>query len=150
MIRASLDSPSSDARFFHAYPRDGMTAPASVREYEVRAQSTGTFGRVLCNARQHHFVVDGPVQNGCPGEELTPAELFMSAVASCGVELVQVIAKDQSIPVRQISARVWAMMDRAKQARADVTLFNTVRLEFELAGANAADAAALVEGFKRR
>ncbi|MFN8571085.1 MAG: OsmC family protein [Gemmatimonadaceae bacterium] len=127
-----------------------MSAPSSVREYEVRAQSTDTFGRVLCNARQHHFVVDGPVQNGCPGEELTPAELFMSAVASCGVELVQVIAKDRAIPVQRISARIWAMMDREKQARPDVTLFNTVRLEFELSGANAADAAALVEGFKRR
>ncbi|MFN8582749.1 MAG: OsmC family protein [Gemmatimonadaceae bacterium] len=129
-----------------------MTAPASttVREYEVRAQSTDTFGRVLCNARQHHFIVDGPVQNGCPGEELTPPELFLSAVASCGVELIHVIAKDQGVPLTGVKARLWAMMDRAKQPRSDVTLFNTVRLEFELSGTDGAQAAALVEGFKRR
>lgn len=127
-----------------------MTAPTTVREYEVRAQSTETFGRVLCNARQHHFIVDGPIQNGCPGEELTPAELFLSGVASCGVELMHVIAKDQSIPLRRVGARIWAMMDRAQQSRTDVTLFNTVRIEFELSGADGAQAASLVEGFKRR
>lgn len=127
-----------------------MTSPSTVREYEVRAQSTDTFGRVLCNARQHHFIVDGPVQNGCPGEEVTPPELFLSSVASCGVELVHVIAKEQGIPLARVRVRIGAMMDRAKQSRSDVTLFNTVRVEFELSGADGAQAAALVEGFKRR
>ena len=41
---------------------------SDVREYRIEARSTDTFGRVLCAARQQHFVVDGPVQNGCPGE----------------------------------------------------------------------------------
>ena len=127
-----------------------MTSPSTVREYEVRAQSTDTFGRVLCNARQHHFIVDGPVQNGCPGEAVTPPELFLSSVASCGVELVHVIAKEQGIPLARVRVRIGAMMDRAKQSRTDVTLFNTVRVEFELSGADGAQAAALVEGFKRR
>ena len=127
-----------------------MTAPTTIREYEVRAKSTDTFGRVLCNARQHHFIVDGPVQNGCPGEEITPPELFLSAVASCGVELVQVIAKEQGVPLTRVGVRIEAMMDRAKQPRTDVTLFNAVRLEFELSGADGAQSAALVEGFKRR
>src|SRR2546429_2118603 len=67
-----------------------------VREYAAQAASTDTFGRVLCSARNHHFVVDGPVQNGCPGEAINPAELFLSGVAACGVELVQVLAKAQA------------------------------------------------------
>ena len=70
------------------------TPPPAPRHYEVRASSAPTFGRVLCSARNHHFVVDGPVQNGCPGEALTPPELFLSAVAACGVELLHVIARD--------------------------------------------------------
>jgi uncharacterized OsmC-like protein len=131
-----------------------MTQPASppttVREYEVRARSTETFGRVLCNARNHHFIVDGPVQNGCPGEELTPPELFLSAVASCGVELVHVIAKETSTPVGAVSVKVWGQVDRGRQPRADVTLFTSVRLDFELQGTDAAAAEALVNGFKRR
>jgi uncharacterized OsmC-like protein len=127
-----------------------MTTPSTIREYEVQAHSTETFGRVLCSTRQHHFIVDGPVQNGCPGEEITPVEVFLSAVAACGVELMHVIAKDQGIPLRRVGTRIWAMMDRALQARTDVTLLNSVRVEFELSGTDGAQAAALVEGFKRR
>src|SRR3546814_5466390 len=66
-----------------------------IRTYAVSARSTDTFGRVLCGARNHQFVIDGPVQNGCPGEELTPPEVFLSGVASCGVELLQVLARQE-------------------------------------------------------
>src|SRR2546423_2960616 len=107
-------------------------APSSIRHYEVRAQTTRTFGRVLASARTHHFVVDGPVQNGCPGEEVTPPELFLAAVASCGVELLHVIARDQSVPLGSVRVRVHGLVDRAKQPRPDVTLFNRVALHFTL------------------
>jgi uncharacterized OsmC-like protein len=127
-----------------------MTAPPPVREYEVGARSTDVFGRVLCSAREHHFVVDGPVQNGCPGEEVTPPELFLSAVASCGVELVQVIARDQGVPLARVGVTISGTVDRGHQPRTDVTVFNTVRLRFTLGGTDASRAAALVEGFKRR
>src|SRR5688572_9539320 len=40
---------------------------SQIRETTVSGQSTDVFGRVLCSARTHHFVVDGPVANGCPG-----------------------------------------------------------------------------------
>ena len=129
-----------------------MTAPAAspIREYEVRARSTDIFGRVLCSARNHHFIVDGPVQNGCPGEELTPPEVFLSSVAACGVELLHVIGKADNVPLERVSATINAMVDRSNQARENVTTFNSVRLNFTLAGTDAARAAALVEGFKRR
>ena len=128
-----------------------MTAPAStLREYDVAARTTDVFGRVLCQARTHHFVVDGPVQNGCPGEELTPPEVFLSAVASCGVELVQVIARDTQVNIGPVSVAIHGIVDRARQARTDVTLFNTVTMDFTVHGTDGASAAALVEGFKRR
>lgn len=128
-----------------------MATPAAApRQYEVRASSTPTFGRVLCSARNHHFVVDGPVQNGCPGEALTPPELFLAAVASCGVELLHVIARDDGVPLERVVVSVAGTVDRARQPRADVTVFTAVRLRFALAGADDAQAAALVEGFKRR
>ena len=63
-------------------------AQADIRESAAQARSTDTFGRVQCTARNHYFIVDGPVQNGCPGEAVTPGELFVSAIAACGVELV--------------------------------------------------------------
>jgi len=125
-------------------------APSPIRDYQVRARSTDVFGRVLCSAREHHFIVDGPVQNGCPGEEVTPPELFLSAVASCGVELLHVIAKDQDVPLARVGVTIDARVDRSNQPRTDVTVFNSVRLRFTLGGTDASRAAALVEGFKRR
>jgi uncharacterized OsmC-like protein len=128
-----------------------MTAPpTTIREYDVGARTTDVFGRVLCQARTHHFVVDGPVQNGCPGEELTPPELFLSSVASCGVELVQVIARDTNVQIGPVSVTVHGVVDRSRQARTDVTLFNSVRMDFTVRGTDSSAAAALVEGFKRR
>ena len=129
-----------------------MTAPApsSIREYEVRARSTDVFGRVMCSARDHHFIIDGPIQNECPGEEVTPAEAFLSAVAACGVELMHVIAKADNVPLGRVSATIHAMVDRGNQARENVTTFNTVRLKFTLSGTDASRAGAIVEGFKRR
>ena len=69
----------------------GDMTQAEVRRYKTGARSTETFGRVLVSARDQHLIVDGPVQNGCPGEAITPAELFLSGVAACGVELIQVL-----------------------------------------------------------
>jgi uncharacterized OsmC-like protein len=125
-------------------------ASSDIRQYEARATSTDTFGRVLCSARNHHFVIDGPEQNGCPGEEVTPAELFLSAVASCGVELVQVLAKSAGISLQGIDVTIQGLMDRSKPVRSDVTLFNSVSLRFRMKGVTDDDAKQLVEKFKGR
>jgi uncharacterized OsmC-like protein len=128
-----------------------MTAPSpTLREYDVSARSTDTFGRVLCSTRDHHFIVDGPEQNGCPGEEITPVEAFLSAVAACGVELIHVIAKGENRPLDRVAVKIHGWVDRAKQSRTDVTTLNGVSLDFTLWGTDDANAAALVEGFKRR
>jgi uncharacterized OsmC-like protein len=125
-------------------------ASSDIRQYEAQATSTDTFGRVLCSARNHHFVIDGPEQNGCPGEEVTPAELFLSAVASCGVELVQVLAKSSGISLQRIDVTIKGLMDRSKPVRSDVTLFNSVSLQFRMKGVTDGDAKQLVEKFKGR
>lgn len=123
---------------------------SQIRQYQVGARSTDVFGRVLCSARDHHFIVDGPVQNGCPGEELTPPEVFLSGVAACGVELVHVIAREQAATMGKVSVSAYGELDRSKQKRADVTVLNEVRLTFEFSETDGATAAQLVEGFKRR
>ena len=123
---------------------------ADIRRYEVHARSTDTFGRVLCGCRDQHFVADGPVQNGCPGEAVTPAELFLSGVAACGVELVQVIAKERGVPLAGAHVAITGEMDRARQVRPDFTLFNSVRLRFDLEGVTREQGADLVTAFKGR
>jgi len=120
------------------------------RRYDVRARSTDMFGRVLWSCRDQHFVADGPVQNGCPGEAVTPAELFLAGIAACGVELVQVIAKAGDVPLRAVRAEITGELDPANPVRDDVNVFNSVWLSFELAGVTEEQGRGLVEGFKRR
>ena len=128
-----------------------MTASAStIRQFEVKAESAPVFGRVLVTARNHHMVVDGPVYNGCPGEAVTPPELFLSAVATCGVELMHVIARDENIPVQNVSIVVEGIVDRDRQPHGNITVFNSVRLRARLRGVTRVQAATLVEGFQRR
>jgi uncharacterized OsmC-like protein len=125
-------------------------AQTDVREYAVHAASTEIFGRVLACARNHHFVVDGPVQNGCPGEAITPSELFLSSVACCGVELVQVLAKSQGVPLPGIAVDIQGTFDRSLPVRSDVSLFNSVRLHFRMNGVTEQQGRLLVEQFKGR
>jgi uncharacterized OsmC-like protein len=125
-------------------------AQTDIRRYEVEARSTDTFGRVLCGCRNHHFVVDGPVQNGCPGEAVTPAEIFLAGVGACGVELLQVIAKERGVPLASSRVAITGEMDRAHPVRKDVALFNTVRLRFDLQAVTPEQGKELVEAFKGR
>ena len=127
-----------------------MTQAPETRRYQTRAASTDTFGRVLVSARDQHLIVDGPAQNGCPGEAITPAELFLSGVAACGVELIQVLARQQNVPLRSVHARIEATQDPTAPVRSDVNLFNTVRISLDLGGVSQDQGQDLVERFKRR
>jgi uncharacterized OsmC-like protein len=123
---------------------------SNIRRYDVRAQSTDVFGRVLCSCRNHHFVSDGPVQNGCPGEAITPAEFFLTGVAACGVELLQVISREKGIPLRAVRVTASGVMDRARPVRPDVSLFNSVRFKFDLEGITREQSGELIGAFKGR
>ncbi|HEV8249325.1 MAG TPA: OsmC family protein [Gaiellaceae bacterium] len=118
--------------------------------YQVAARSTDVFGRVLCSTREHHFIIDGPVQNDCPGEELTPAEAFLAGVAACSVELIHVFAHEEGLPLRSVRAAIDGDLDRENPIREDVTVFNRVALRLELQGVDDDAAERLVERFKGR
>lgn len=123
---------------------------AELREYTAEAGSTDVFGRVLCSARDHHFVIDGPVWNGCPGEALTPGEAFLAAVAACGVELVQAIAAGDERAIGKVGVEIHGVVDRDHPVRDELTVFNRVWLRFTIEGVGEEVAASLVERFGRR
>jgi uncharacterized OsmC-like protein len=125
-------------------------SPGETRRYEVQARSTDMFGRVLWSCRDQHFVADGPVHNGCPGEAVTPAELFLAGIAACGVELVEVIAKAEDVPLTGATAEIAGEIDPDDPVRSDVNVFNRVRLSFTLEGVTAEQAEHLVDRFKKR
>jgi len=126
------------------------SSPSDLRQYEVHARTTDTFGRVLCGCRTIHFVADGPVQNACPGEAITPAELFLAGVAACGIELLQVIARERSIPLETARVAIAGTIDRSRPARPDLSLFNSVHLKFSLTGVTRAQAEEIVGAFRAR
>jgi uncharacterized OsmC-like protein len=126
-----------------------METPA-LRTYAVHARTSDVFGRVLCDARDQHYVVDGPVHNGCPGEAVTPAELFLSGVAACGVELVQVLARSQEVPLRSVRVAIKGIQDPAHPVRPDVSLFNSVHITFTLTGVSQEQGDELIATFRRR
>lgn len=125
-------------------------AESTTRHYEVGARSTDMLGRVLCSARNHHFIVDGPVQAGFPGEAVGPAEAFLAGIAACGVELVQALARDQQLPLTGVKVRMSGALDRSNPVRTDVTVFNAVRVDFELTGVTQAEGESLIERFRGR
>lgn len=124
--------------------------PSDIRQYAVQARSTELFGRVLCSARTHHFIVDGPVQNGCPGEELTPVELFLASIAACGVELIQVLARAQSLPIPSVAVELAGELDRSKPVRQDYTVLNSLRCDFQLGNVTHEQGQELVAAFQKR
>lgn len=127
-----------------------MNGSAETRRYEVSAASTSTFGRVLWSCRDQHFVADGPVHNGCPGEAVTPAELFLAGIATCGVELVEVIARAEGVPLEAARAEISGEIEPEVPVRTDVNVFNRVRLSFHLEGVTAEQGQLLVDRFKKR
>lgn len=121
-----------------------------IRMYDVTGRSTDVFGRVMCSARHHEFLVDGPLQNGCPGEEVTPAELFLASIAACGVELIQVLGRQNGIEIPRLEARVHGMMDKANPVRSDHSVFNRVRIHLQFEGTSPEQAFELAEQFKKK
>ncbi|MFQ5947852.1 MAG: OsmC family protein [Acidimicrobiia bacterium] len=119
---------------------------AQTREYVTTATSTRTLGRVICTARDHLFVADGPV----PGVAITPGELFLTSIAACAVELIQVLARDRDVPLRGVQTQVRGVLGGDTRVHREVTVFDSVHLGINLEGVSQKEAAELVEGFKSR
>jgi len=76
--------------------------------------------------------------------------LFLSSIAACGVELLQVIAKNEEVPLQAVSVSIEGLQDRGNPARQDFSVFNSVRLRFNLMGVSHEQGTQLIEAFKRR
>ncbi|MFN2555646.1 MAG: OsmC family protein [Nitriliruptorales bacterium] len=127
-----------------------MNAEGPKRAYEAEARTTQTLGRMLWKARHHYAVSDGAANLGCPGEAILPGELFLAGIATCAIQLVEVFAQEEGLPLQGANVAVWGDIDPANQPRSDVTLFTTVGLDFEFVGVAQDQAEHLVERFKGR
>ncbi len=112
--------------------------------YKVRSYSTGTHGRAICNARNHHFVSDD-----VGGDAVGAGELFLTGVSACAVNMVERIAKQDKIVLQWMDVSVEAYRDPDKPA-GDLTIFDAIRVHFEMWGVRPEQAEGLVETWKRR
>ena len=124
-----------------------MTAGA-LREYVATARSTGTFGRVLWNVRDHFFVADGPASNGCPGVAVSPGEMFLASIGACSVELIEVLARQGGVDLEGVDARVRGVLGGGSSGEGGVTLFDSIHIRIIADGVSQQQADELVHGFK--
>jgi uncharacterized OsmC-like protein len=109
----------------------------------VRSSTTATTGRSVNHVRNHQFVIDEPAHLGGPGEELTPAEAFLSGIAACGVLLVQGRARDTSVALDSVDVQLEAIRQRR-----DTSVFQEIQMVFRLAGPTESQAAQLVAHYQ--
>lgn len=112
--------------------------------YKVRSYSSGTFGRAICNARNHHWIAD---DSG--GEEIGAGELFLSGISACAINMVERIARDEQISLDWMDVGVEAYRDPDK-APGDRTVYDDIRINFQMWGVDDDQGQHLVEIWKQR
>ncbi len=111
---------------------------------QVHSDSSGTLGRALVNARTHHWVADGG-----GGEAVGAGELFLSGIAACAVNMVEGIAHTEKIALDWMDVSV-ASYRNADADHGDLSLYDGIRVNFEMWGVDDDQAHHLVEIWKRR
>jgi uncharacterized OsmC-like protein len=107
--------------------------------YEARSYSTGIVGRSICNARNQHWVAENS-----GGEAVGAGELFCASIAACAVNMVETIADKEQRALGRMDVNVAAYRDFDKPAD-DVSLYDAVRIQFQLWGVSEDDARFLVK-----
>ncbi len=112
--------------------------------YQARSYSTGITGRSICNARNHHWVSESP-----GGEAVGAGELFCASMSACAVNMVETIADSEERALDSMEVDVAVYTDKDKTP-GDVSLYDAVRVQFEMWGVSDDDARFLVKTWKQR
>jgi uncharacterized OsmC-like protein len=112
--------------------------------YQARTYSSGTVGRSICNARNHHWVSENP-----GGDALGAGELFCASMAACAVNMVERIAKTENRRLDSMEVNVAVYTDKDKPA-GEVSVYDAARVKFEMWGVSDDDARYLVKIWKQR
>ena len=116
--------------------------------YQASTHSTGIQGRAICNARHHHWIAD---DSG--GEALGAGELFCSSLSACAVNMVERIAHQEERGLDWMAVHVEAYRDPTQppgQKPGGLTLYDAIRVRFEMWGVSEEDAGYLVGAWKER
>ena len=115
-----------------------MTEPTLVFN-RVKTVSSGKPGRWISAVRQHYFVVDDP----SVGESMTAADHFVSGIAACAANHMEVKAANEGVPLRKIEVELEARRDAA-----DTSVFLGMELNVAFYGIGEAQAEYLLAAYK--
>ena len=112
--------------------------------YAASTNSSGIEGRAICNARTNHWVSD---DGG--GDAVYSGELFLSGISSCAVNMVERLARTDDMVLDWMEVSLESYRD-ANADHGDLTLYDAIRIKFEMWGVEDEDAINLVELWKKR
>ncbi len=112
--------------------------------YQAKSTSIGVVGRSICNARNHHWVAENS-----GGEAVGAGELFCASIAACAVNMVETIASTEQRDLAGMEVNVAVYRDFDKPG-GDVSLYDQVRVQFQMWGVSDDDARFLVKTWKQR
>lgn len=114
--------------------------PSDLVSNTVRSMTTHTYGRTLNATGDHAFIIDG---TRAPAQEVTPIEVFLSAVASCGVQWVERFAQEDGVSLFTVAADItgFRLKDQPNE-------FHHVTLHFTATGMSEAQAETYVARFE--
>lgn len=108
----------------------------------VVSQNTHVYGRTLNSTRSHHFIIDGTRD---PKEEVTPVEVFLSAVSACCVQWLEQFAREDDVHLDRVLASIRGTRDAGEPNR-----FQRVEMRVRATGPTQAQLEGFVERFKGR
>lgn len=108
----------------------------------VSGRADATFGRTILSARRNHFVSDGRVSQGAPGEAVSAGELLLASLVSCGLGLVHLSARERNEPKPDVVLTAEFLRDGE-----DPTRFASLTLNFLFTGTERIAAERYVDHF---
>ena len=116
---------------------------SDVKVDSVRSSSSGTIGRAVSQSRDARLVLDSSSRP--QADTMTNSEAFLAGVASCGVTLIEMHAKETAVPLARMDVAIEGMRTAQEPNR-----FSLVTMRFELAGVSQAQAEELVTTYRSR
>ena len=118
---------------------------------KVSAQLSNQPGRAIVSARGNHFVIDSVPPLDGPNQERNPLDLLLGSLGTCGTFIFERVAQEMEIPLEGITMAVEADFDPSGVAGSGADpRIQAFRVNVQAGGADAAQAAALQEGFESR
>ena len=99
------------------------------RAYAVRSYSSGTRGRAINNARNHHWIADDP-----GGDEIGAGELFLSGISACAVNMIERIANEEEIPLDWMDVSVEAYRETLTPSQASALSIEDINIHLQMWG----------------